>query len=50
MEDIAVARFVRRSGRCLVVRVGGGQLRHVLTSVQPKMINIIVIQSNSTGI
>jgi len=48
MEDIAVARFVRRSGGCLVVRVGG-QLRHVLTSVQPKMINIIVIQSNSTG-
>lgn len=29
----------------------GGQLRHVLTSVQPNMmINIIVIQPNSTGI
>jgi hypothetical protein len=50
MEDVAVGRFVRSSGGRLVVSLGG-QLRHVLTSVRPKMmINVILVQSNSTGI
>lgn len=49
MEEVAVGRFVRRSGGCLVLM--WVHLHHVLTSVQPKMmINIIVIQYTLLGI
>jgi len=51
MEDVAVGRFVKKVWRMSGRKCGGGQLRHLLTSVQPKMmINIIVIRSNSTGV